>query len=168
MWWSAENRLPYMAVSQDGGKSFGPALLVAPPGLRAVNFPSIDAGEKGHVVISYPGTMDPDSSKAARPWNYYVAVTDNALADRPVFHSATANPIADPVHRGVCLGRCAGMLDFLDVVVAPSGAVWATEVDTCVKGCITAKGPTMSPAEAANGRVGVAVRQLSGPGLRRR
>ncbi|MCA1722031.1 MAG: glycoside hydrolase [Actinobacteria bacterium] len=148
LWWDADTKLPYMAVSRDAGKTFGPALLVAPPGLRGVNFPSIDAGEKGHVVISYPGTMDPDTSKASRAWNYYVAVTDNALADRPVFHSATANPLSDPVHRGVCLGRCGGMLDFLDVVIAPSGALWATEVDTCTMACSSAKGPTLSKPEA--------------------
>jgi hypothetical protein len=168
MWWAADTLLPYMAVSRDAGKTFGPALLVAPPGLRAVNFPSIDAGEKGHVTITYPGTMDPDSSKPSRPWNYYVAVTDNALADRPVFHSATANPVADPVHRGVCLGRCAGMLDFLDAVIAPDGSTWATEVDTCTKACSSAKGPTLSKSETASASVGMAVRQLAGPGLRRR
>ena len=168
LWWSADTMLPYMAVSRDAGKTFGPALLVAPPGLRAVNFPSIDASDPGHVVISYPGTTDPDSSKPSRPWNYYVAVTTNALADRPVFHSATANPLSDPVHRGVCLGRCAGMYDFLDVVLAPSGEVWATEVDTCTKACVDAPGPTLSSKEAASDAQGVAVRQLSGPGLRRR
>ena len=126
------------------------------------------ASDPGHVVISYPGTMDPDSSKASRPWNYYVAVTTNALADRPVFHSATANPLSDPVHRGVCLGRCAGMYDFLDVVLAPSGEIWATEVDTCTKDCIRAQGPTLASKERAADAQGVAVRQLSGPGLRRR
>jgi hypothetical protein len=168
LWWSADTQLPYMAVSRDAGKSFGPALLVAPPGLRAVNFPSIDASDPGHVVISYPGTTDPDSTKASRAWNYYVAVTTDALAAKPVFHSATANPLSDPVHRGVCLGRCAGMYDFLDVVIAPSGEVWATEVDTCTKACSTAAGPTLGKGEAASDAQGVAVRQLSGPGLRRR
>ena len=168
LWWSADTMLPYMAVSRDAGRTFGPALLVAPPGLRAVNFPSIDASDPGHVVISYPGTTDPDSSKASRPWNYYVAVTTDALAAKPVFHSATANALSDPVHRGVCLGRCAGMYDFLDAVLAPSGAAWATEVDTCTKACVTAQGPTLTAKEEASDAQGVAVRQLSGPGLHRR
>jgi hypothetical protein len=135
--------------------------------MRAVNFPTIDASNPGHVAISFPGTMDPDSAKASRPWNYYVAVSDNALADQPIFHSATANSLKDPVHRGVCLNRCAGMFDFLDVVIAPSGQTWATEVDTCTKGCITADGRTLSKSQAASDAQGVAVRQLAGPGLRR-
>jgi hypothetical protein len=112
--------------------------------------------------------MDPDSSKASRPWNYYVAVSDDALADLPVFHSATANPLSDPVHRGVCLNRCAGMYDFLDVVIAPSGQTWATEVDTCTKACATAQGPKLGSGEGATDAQGVAIRQLAGPGLRRR
>ena len=168
LWWDAENKLPYMAVSKDAGKTFGPALLVAPPGMRATNFPTIDAGRAGHVSISFPGSTDPDSGKASRPWNYYVAVTTNALAPLPTFHYATANAVDDPVHRGACLGRCAGMLDFLDVVIAPNGETWATEVDTCIKACVTATGPTLKSAENPSGRVGVAVRQLAGPGLRRR
>jgi hypothetical protein len=168
LWWSDDTDLPYMAVSRDHGKTFGPALLVAPPGMRAVNLPSIDAGTPGHVAISYPGTMDPDSSKPSRPWNYYVAVSDNALADLPVFHSATANSLKDPVHRGVCLNRCAGMYDFMDVVIAPSGQAWATEVDTCTKACVTAQGPKLGSGESASDAQGVAIRQLAGPGLRRR
>jgi hypothetical protein len=168
VWWADDTKLPYMAVSRDHGKTFGPALLVAPPGLRAVNLPSIDAGGPGQVAISYPGTMDPDSSKMSRAWNYYVAVSDNALTGLPVFHSATANPLTDPIHRGVCLNRCGGMYDFLDVVIAPSGQAWAAAVDTCTKGCVTAPGPSLKNGETASDAQGVAVRELSGPGLRRR
>jgi hypothetical protein len=162
LWWAGDTKLPYMAVSRDAGKTFGPALLVGPPGLKAVNFPSIDAGKPGQVAISYPGTTDPDVAKPSRPWNYYVAVTTDALAAKPVFHSATANRLTDPVHRGVCLGRCAGMYDFLDVVIDPAGATWATAVDTCTKACAAAEGPTLTGSEAPEDAQGIAVRQLSG------
>lgn len=164
LWWSGDTRLPYMAVSRDAGKTFGPALLVGPPGLQGVNFPSIDAGVPGQVGVSYPGTTDPEAAKPSRPWNYYVAVTDDALAATPVFHSATANPISDPVHRGVCLSRCAGMLDFLDVMIDPSGTTWATAVDTCTKECVAAEGPELAPGERPTDGVGLAVRQLSSAG----
>ena len=167
LWWAGDTKLPYMAVSRDAGKTFGPALLVGPPGLQAVNFPSIDAGRPGQVAISYPGTTDPAAAKESRPWNYYVAVTDNALAARPVFHSATANKLSDPVHRGVCLSRCAGMLDFLDVVIDPTGATWATAVDTCTKACTEATGPELSASQAPEDSVGLAVRQLSSASARR-
>ncbi|HVE74704.1 MAG TPA: sialidase family protein [Mycobacteriales bacterium] len=160
LWMDSTNKLPYMAVSRDAGRTFGPALLVAPPGLRAANFPTIDAGAPGHVAISFPGTTDPDAGNKLRPWNYYVAVTDNALTKRPTFHSTTSNAIKDPVHRGACLGRCKGMFDFLDVVIAPTGTVWATLTDNCTKSCIQG-----GPASDAQG---IAIKQLRGPGRPRR
>ena len=168
VWFGKDDLLPYMAVSRDHGRSWGPALLVAPPGVAAVNYPSIDASDPGHVAISFPGSTARQAN-AARPWNYYVTVSTDALDSRPVFHSATANPVSDPVHRGECQGRCAGMYDFLDVVLAPlTGEVWAAETDTCTSvACIGAEGPGLSSKEAADDAQGVAVRMLSGPGRRR-
>lgn len=161
LWWAGDTKLPYMAVSRDAGKTFGPALLVGPPGLEGVNFPSIDAAGPGQVAISYPGTTDPAEADPVRPWNYYVAVTDDALAATPVFHSATANPISDPVHRGICLSRCAGMLDFLDVQYDPAGTVWATMVDTCTGECVPAKEAPLTGGQRPRDSVGYAIRQLS-------
>ncbi len=168
VWWAHDTDLPYMAVSRDHGLSFGPAMLVAPPGVQAVNFPSIDASDPGHVVLTFPGTTDPLPS-AARPWNYYMAVTTNALDDQPVFHSATANAVDKPIHRGLCLGRCAGMFDFLDTKFAANGEAWGAEVQTCTSdACETASGPALSAREAANDAQGIVVRELSGPGIRKR
>ena len=168
VWWSGKNFLPYMAVSRDHGKTFGPALLVAPPGLQGSNFPTIDAGSPGHVAITFPGSTDEDKTPA-RKWNYYVTVSTNALAPLPTFHSATANKIADPIHRGPCLGRCGNMFDFLDVVIAPNGAAWGTEVDTCTSTkCIRAEGPKLKADEASSDARGMIVRELSGPGVGKR
>ena len=168
-WIGADDLLPYLAVSKNHGKSWGPALMIAPPGVAAVNFPSVDASTPGHLVISFPGTTA-RTANAARPWNYYVAVSTDALNSRPTFHSTTANPVKDPVHRGPCLDRCAGMYDFIDVVVAPrTGELWAAAVDTCTSvACIAAPGPTLKKAEASGDAQGVVIRQLSGPGLSRR
>ena len=168
LWWGGKNFLPYMAVSTDHGKSFGPAVMIAPPGVKAVNFPSIDAGSPGHVAITFPGTTAEDKTPA-RPWNYYVAVSTDALSALPTFHSATANNPADPIHRGPCNSRCAGMYDFLDVVIAQSGEAWAPEIDTCTSAaCIKAPGPKLSSAEASSDDETVVVRQMSGPGMGRR
>lgn len=167
LWWSAKNFLPYLAVSRDHGKSFGPAVLVAPPGVQAVNYPTIDAGSPGHVAISFPGSTEDKSP--ARKWNYYVAVSTNALAPLPTFRSATANNPADPIHRGACLSRCGNMFDFLDVVLGPDGAAWGTAVDTCTTTrCIKAEGPRLGSGEASDDAKGIVVRQLAGPGVRRR
>jgi len=165
-WFGQADDLPYMAVSKDHGAHWGPAILIAPPGVTAVNYPSIDVREPGHLVMSFPGTTG-KTATAARPWNYYVVATTNALDPLPTFHSTTANPTADPIHRGPCLDRCAGMYDFIDVVVAPkSNELWAAGVDTCTSaGCISAAGPALPAAQAAKDAQGFVVRQLSGPGL---
>ncbi|MDT7539269.1 MAG: hypothetical protein QOI82_2854 [Actinomycetota bacterium] len=167
VWWSGKNFLPYMAVSRDHGKTFGPAVLIAPPGLQASNFPTIDAGSPGHVAVTFPGSTEDKST--ARKWNYYVAVSTNALAPLPTFHSATANNPSDPIHRGACLGRCGNMFDFLDVVLGPNGAAWGTEVDTCTSTkCIKAEGPKLKSDEASDDAKGIIVRQIAGPGVGKR
>lgn len=164
VWWQAGTNLPYMAVSTDAGRTFGTPLLVGPPGLRAVNFPSVDAGEPGHVVLSYPGTTVTDPTNPARAWNYYVLESKNALAPQPTFRSATANAIADPVHRGVCLGRCAGMYDFLDVIYSPAGDIWGAMVDTCTGPCaeLGPKATEIAAAQRPRDAQGVVVRELAG------
>jgi len=167
VWFGADDLLPYLSVSRDHGLSWGPALLIAPPGVAAVNYPSIDAQDPGHIAISFPGSTAREAT-GARPWNYYVEVSTNALDRFPVFHSSTIQRPADPIHRGPCLDRCAGMYDFIDVVIAPkTKALWAAAVDTCTSvKCIAAEGPTLKSGEGADDAQGIAVRQLAGAGLR--
>ncbi|MDX6214418.1 MAG: hypothetical protein QOG99_2 [Frankiales bacterium] len=166
VWFGADDLLPYLSVSRDHGMHWGPAYLVAPPGVAAVNYPSIDAQDPGHIAISFPGSTAREAT-AARPWNYYVEVSTNALAHPPVFHSSTIQTPKDPIHRGPCLDRCAGMYDFIDVVIAPkSKALWAAAVDTCTSvKCIAATGPTLKSGEGADDAQGIVVRQLGGAGL---
>jgi hypothetical protein len=162
LWWTAEDRLPLLAYSKDSGESWSAPVLVAPPGVQEVNFPTIDAGKAGQVAISFPGTTNDGSGGPARPWNYYVMTSLNADTASPLFVSTTAQSPADPIHRGACgPGRCAGMFDFIDVEFAPSGEIWAAATDTC-----TAEADCNTPdGTRAPGADGVAVRQLSGPGL---
>lgn len=161
-WWDAQQRLPYLAVSKDSGKTWGEAIMIAPPGVQEVNFPVLTAGDAGRIAIQFPGTTD-GARSAGRPWNGYVVVSTNATDAEPVFTSTTVNDTADPLHRGNCgPGRCAGMFDFLDIVVAPKdGAFWAAATDTC----LPTNGCTTDRTKAANGAAGLAVRQLSGPRL---
>ena len=163
VWWDAIEHLPYMAVSRDHGQTWGPPLLVSPPGLQEVNFPAIDASGVGRVAITYPGSTDLTSQRSLRKWNMYVTTSMNALDARPTFTSTTANPLSDPIHRGDCNGKCAAMADFLDVVIAPSGHIWATATDTCVTAaCVQA---TTGGVNVALDGQGVAIRQTSGAGL---
>lgn len=165
-----KHHLPYLVVSKDHGTTWGTPIMVAPPGVQEVNFPSLDAGADGRVAISFPGTTVADRNDKARPWNYYVLVTTDALDANPLFVSNIANPAGDPIHRGDCTGRCAGMLDFLDVTVEPNaatgGPAWATAVDTCtaVNKCNDA-GTGGGQAGSATDMRGLAVKQISGPAL---
>jgi hypothetical protein len=161
VWWDGDDRLPYMAVSKDHGRTWGTPVMIAPPGVMEVNYPSIAASGKGRVAITFPGTRSDDRSDGERPWNYYVITTTNALASKPLFVSATANKPSDPIHRGACNGRCGGMFDFLDVVIAPTGEIWAAATDTCTSEnkCNT------KDAGAASDMKGMAVRQIGGPGM---
>ena len=198
VWWDNEEALPWLSHSTDHGKTWSTPLMIGPPGIKDVNWPTIDAGSKGRIAITFPGTTQvaPEPPEADptdpfdlllgpvtqdfRPWNYYVVVSTNALAADPLFLSATANPLSDPIHRGPCNGpgtsRCAGMFDFLDVDIAPNGEVWAAAVDTCLSGknadgidCVKKKGPSdeTDTSAGATGMLGVATRQVGGPTLRR-
>jgi hypothetical protein len=165
-WWDENDRLPYLTVSRDHGRTWSEALMIAPPGVQEVNFPTIDAGDPGRIVIHFPGTVVADRADSQRPWNLYEVVSTNALDADPLFVFDVANDPAQPVHRGNCgPGRCAGMFDFLDVEVPPAEApafaqgFWAAGVDTCDADCDTF-------GAAASRMDGIVVRQTAGPSLR--
>jgi hypothetical protein len=176
VWYDDVHKLPYLAVSRDHGQTWSAPRMIAPPGVKAVDFPSIDAGSPGHVAITFPGTLSTDATDLSRPWFSYVVTSTDALGSNPTFLSVVANPggLADPVHRGDCDGRCGRMYDFLDVVIAPDakGTIWATATDTCTKlyGCSTNRvaGYSSGSGEqgAADSRDGVAYMQVAGPRMR--
>lgn len=165
--WPDDEMRPWLSISRDHGDTWETPMMIAPPGVNEVNFPTVDAGDEGKVAITFvgspadsPGALG--GADATRPWNQYVLASTNALDASPVFLSTTANDPADPIHRGDCFSRCGGMYDFLDVVVAPSGEIWATASDTCSSaGCVAPGG-----SDDAGVGVGLAIRQVGGPLLR--
>ncbi|HEX2240407.1 MAG TPA: sialidase family protein, partial [Actinomycetota bacterium] len=159
VWWAQETRLPFLSVSRDSGKTWGKPMMIAPPGVTEANFPVITAGDPGKIAINFPSSTDEDRQGPERPWNQHVVVSTNALSRNPVFLSATANDPDDPVHRGACNGRCAGMWDFLDIVIGPTGELWATASDDCVGMCISGLAYSLKNGE------GIAIRQIGGPRL---
>ncbi len=161
LWWDATYRRPWLSVSTDHGATWGEPLMISPPGVTEVNFPVLVAGDEGRLAINFPGTTSTDPTDTTRPWNEYVVVVTDAHTADPVFYSATANdPATDVFHRGDCNGRCAGLWDFVDVVIAPgTGEAWAAAADACIRNC------DEKPASDKQVGDGVAIRQIGGPRL---
>jgi hypothetical protein len=147
--------------------------MMAPPGVREVNFPTIAAGDPGRIVVLFPGSESADFTDATRPWNIYIVTSVNALDPNPTFTWTIANDRNDPVHRGDCgPGRCdaqdrGSMFDFLHIMVSPAdGAFWGTASDTCVPDPDPAKNCVKNPqAQKLRPGQGVAIRQVKGPAL---
>ncbi|HWL37221.1 MAG TPA: sialidase family protein [Frankiaceae bacterium] len=135
--WVAKDRLPYLAISRDKGKTFGPPLKVAPPGLKEAWGPALDVDSKGRVAMAYMGS----TNSPGKPWtgSYadttftgYLGVISKPLDKKPLIWAGPVTPAKTPFAYGKCgPGRCnEGVLDFIDVAFAPDGSVWGAFIDT--------------------------------------
>lgn len=173
VWQDGTFRLPFLSVSKDHGATWSTPLMMAPPGVHEVNFPTIAAGDPGRIVVLFPGSESQDFSDATRPWNIYVVTSVNALDANATFTWTVANDRSDPVHRGDCgPGRCdaqdgGSMFDFLHIQVSPAdGAFWGTASDTCVPDPDPTKNCVTNPlAQKLRPGQGVAIRQVKGAAL---
>lgn len=150
--WMGIDRMPYVAVSSDGGDSWSAPMKVGPRSLKEASFPALAVSKGGTVVFSFMGSKDspgapwPDNNDLGQDggeapfyekatWNGYVVVGQPA-AVKPAWRVVQVNPAADPLVRGACgPGRCA-FGDFLDVQAAGNSG-WAVFVDSCLDECIT-------------------------------
>ena len=138
--WIAGDRLPYLAVSRDGGESWDKPMMIGAPGVNESNLPGIAIGPNGGVVARYLGTENsPWNGKAVAgayektEWNAYLSVIAEPLDPDPVIYSVTVNDRSEPLWVGECGPdpiRC-GWGDFQDVVVSNEGEVWSVDVDLC-------------------------------------
>lgn len=185
------NGLPYLAVSRDRGLTWDEPMMIAPPGVTEVQWPTAYAGDEGRVSVGFPCTRAEGDAKTSlsRPWDYCMVMSVNALDDDPTWLGNVANEIGDPVHRGMCPGRCGNMYDFLDVTAAPpsaGGNVWAVYTDTCTDKIFTRGGGILgeegepfrqcntdpdavgfdgTASNSSDEEAGFAVRQVCGPNL---
>ncbi|MBW3665688.1 MAG: glycoside hydrolase, partial [Actinobacteria bacterium] len=53
--WVARDRLPYVAISEDGGLTWGEPMMIAPPGVRETIFVDVAAAGPGEVAFAYMG-----------------------------------------------------------------------------------------------------------------
>lgn len=177
------NGLPYLAVSRDKGQTWDEPMMIAPPGVTEVQWPTVYAGDEGRVAVGFPCTRAQGDAKTSlsRPWDYCMVMSTNALDENPTWLGNVANELGNPIHRGECPGRCGNMLDFLDVTAAPpsgGGNVWAVYTDTCTDFNIEDAGDALAcdqnPAavgfdgnsgNSSDDEAGTAVRQVCGPNL---
>lgn len=142
--WTARNRLPYLAISRDRGRSFGNPMMIGPPGLREASLPTIDIGDDGKIAIAYVGSSNAPGGRSPTgsgpeydntTWNGYVTMTAEALSADPLFYTATINDPGNPLVKGPCpILRCQQQFDFIDVVVGPDGTPWTSMIDGCMRG----------------------------------
>ncbi|HEU0130098.1 MAG TPA: sialidase family protein [Mycobacteriales bacterium] len=138
--WMAKDRLPYLAVSRDGGQTFGAPLRVAPPGLREAWGPSLDLDSRGRLAIAYMGSTNSPrapwtGSYADTTFTGYLGLVQRPLDRKPLIWSGpvTRGDDAAFVHGTCGPGRCDdGVLDFIDVALAPDGSVWGAFVDSAL------------------------------------
>ncbi|MBW3665198.1 MAG: glycoside hydrolase [Actinobacteria bacterium] len=172
VWIDARHRLPYLATSTDHGVTWSDPLMFGPPGLREAALPTIVAGDRGRIAVTFIGSRVSDETDFTRPWDSYVVMSTNALDEDPLFVSTMTNPRGDPVYRGECSEPCAGFADFLDIQLSPlDGSVWVTAVDACtrIEACTTDGAPGVVHLTGEDGAVldsrGIAIRQVAGPAL---
>lgn len=140
--WVARDRLPYLAVSSDGGKTFAKPIMVGRPGLKEAWGPKIEVGKAGRIAMAYVGSTTAPGGKSPNgvgdkydqgvTWNGYITTSVDALAKRPRFFTTSVNRPADPLMRGECGATACGVqLDFIDLVIDRNGRPWSSMVDGC-------------------------------------
>lgn len=152
--WVAADGLPYVARSDDGGFTWGEALMLAPPGVNEAALIQMAVGGEGELAFAYlatttgPGSVEGDHSDTF--WGAYMTIAQNAHLD-PTFTTLVLNETDDPLVRGRCGPlRCGAVFDFIDVRIGPDGTPWAPFVDGCLTRC--EEGPS-DGQEAVTGRV---------------
>ncbi|HEX2296557.1 MAG TPA: sialidase family protein [Actinomycetota bacterium] len=160
--WLDKNRMPRLAVSDNGGYSWSKPMAIGMPGLTEVALATLDAGGPGKVAIAYYGTDDVKGKLDERnyekaKWNFYMTMSANVFDRKPVFYSGAINDPDDAVAERECgPRRCYDALDFIDVVVGPDGTPWTSFVDNCLQPC----GLPVTPTSGVVGRF------VGGPKLR--
>ncbi|MGH2747345.1 MAG: sialidase family protein, partial [Actinomycetota bacterium] len=178
--WVARNRLPYLAVSTNGGKKWTKPMMIGPPGIKEANLPGIAVGGVGKVAMAYMGSLNSPFRPGQEPedectaitscggddryknttWSGYVTISADALKKNPLFYTGSINHPKDPLKRQECgPGRCGTTVyDFIDVTIGPDGTAWTAMVDACTLTCATT-------TKADIGNMGIVGEMVGGPSL---
>ncbi len=105
-----------LATSTDGGRSWRLLGFMSSPAIRRAIVVSAAARANGEIVLSYYGTPDTGDPLAASGmnWRAWMTYSPNALARRPVFHSAPTSPASAPTMGAEMPGCCTTEQTFLE------------------------------------------------------
>ncbi|HWL66450.1 MAG TPA: sialidase family protein, partial [Actinomycetota bacterium] len=149
--WTGRDHLPYVARSTDGGKTWSPPMMIAPPKINEAALPRVAAGPNGVIAVAYIGTENApggppyydfcnvhlgdctDGRYAGVRWDGYIALIRHPDNQDAVIRTTTAGRPSAPLLVGGCSaeGGCKAVLDFVDVQFDATGAPWAAFVDDC-------------------------------------
>jgi hypothetical protein len=128
---------PFLKVSKDGGRTFGPAIRFDDLGLTVTNLPAITAGDAGRIAFTYIGTshgkaVNPSGVHDDATWDLFMTYSTDALSETPNFTTIRLNKEGSPVHKGPCSGgyRCGSIVDFMDIEKGPDGRIYVASVDS--------------------------------------
>jgi hypothetical protein len=114
-WVGFTDRLPYLAISRDGGLHWGTPLMIGAPGIKEAALPGLVAGKRGQVAVTYLGSENPPGPPFPpscsgfslscpgyqnETWSTYITESWNALDRQPLFWSATLNDPSQPTWYG--------------------------------------------------------------------
>ena len=168
-WVGSQDRLPYLSISRDHGLNWSTPSMIGAPGVNEAAIPQLVAGAGGQVALTYYG-----STNAPKPfppacssfsldcpgytqetWSTYITETWDALAQNPLFWSATLNDPTQPTWYGCspsaislqslnatsgCLGFTNpaapywGRLDYYGATMARDGTAWVGFDQECPGG----------------------------------
>ena len=149
--WIADDHLPYVAISRNGGRRWSRPIEIAPPGVDEAALARVASGPRGTLAIAYVGTTNApggrpyyaycnvllsdcdDGRYAGVRWNGYLALLERPATPHPVIRTTTVNAPGSPIFVGGCSadGACKAVLDFVDLDFDRSGVPWAAFVDDC-------------------------------------
>lgn len=133
--WIGADRMPYLSLSDNNGRSWKRPVRIATPTLKEASLPALAVSPSGTVAAAYMGSSNAPTNRrdySKTTWGGYVSVTRNALSSKPTFATAVFGSRSDPLVIGECgPRRCQAQYDFIDVQIDDAGGVWASFVDGC-------------------------------------
>lgn len=120
--WQDGDKL-FVSISRDRGRSWSAPADVTAPGVHGLLNPAPAAGGRGQLGITYYGSRqeNPDALTA------YATVTQDALADAPLFYSAALNDPTHPIFHNYDF-NATPRADYIGAAYDPSGTFWSGAV----------------------------------------